>query len=496
MSLRFHGVKKAFGACVANKNVSFHARPGEIHALVGENGAGKSTAMNLLYGLYPHDSGEIEIFGKNCRFHSSAEAMQLGIGMVHQHFLLADTLPVWENLLLFAPRSISKEAFFEKIKMQSEKYGLQVKLSALVSELSVGERQKVEILKMLVQEPKILVFDEPTAMLSPTEVASFYSILADIKKEGRIILVITHRLPEVFRYCDEVTVLRAGETVFSSSVAQTTMRQISDQMVGDVFVSTEYNREQKTGSCVLEWVDVCILSKNQKLNLQVKRGEILGIAGVEGNGQSDIVKAILFPNQVIVSGSYIYEGENCAKLSRSELRKRGLAALPEDRYRDGMMEDQTLRENLLLGRQHRESFNSKFLFLTTIQSSRIEKKFTQELEEYDVRPRDLNARMGSLSGGNQQKAVFARELGTNPKFLLCPHPTRGVDIGAVQFLHRTLLKKRAEGMSILLISSDLDELMNLSDRIQVIHQGKLNQAYVRSAFDEKAIGAEMMGAGS
>lgn len=485
-AIEFQGVSKSFGAVKANSNISFSVAKGSIHAIVGENGAGKSTAMKILFGLYKQDTGEILLDGKPINFSSPIDAMEAKIGMVHQHFMLAEPLTALDNILLqqkgsafsLLPRKEQKQ----KLNEIAERYGFDLNLSAKVEDLSVGEQQRLEILKILSQNSEILILDEPTAVLTPQEVQDLFKNLRLLRDEGKTILIITHKLKEVMRLTDAVTVFRAGGIIGSKKTAETSTEDLAEMMVGRRLQHPEERTTQVNNTKVLlrfNEVSATLGAQSlEKISLSLHSQEIVGIAGVEGNGQNVLIRALLDRkslNKGSFSGSVCHEGLLCA--------------FPEDRLRFGVLPSRPVYENFILG-QHKGSLFSKGIFL---KSKDIIARTQEAMNTYDIRPFNPLLPFEKLSGGNQQKLVVARALSQNPHVILAAHPTRGVDIGAIEFIHNQLRSARDKGAGVLLVSSELDELMTLSDRILVMYKGKIVAEFSRDQFDEIAIGTAMGG---
>lgn len=482
--IEFRGVSKAFGECVANRDITFSVTAGEIHGIVGENGAGKSTAMKMLFGFYRPDQGEIFLQGEKTSFDSPLAAMAQKIGMVHQHFMLAEPLTALDNILLqqkgsafsLLPRAEQKKRLDEI----ANKYGFHINLEARVEDLSVGEQQRLEILKVLSQDSQILILDEPTAVLTPQETQDLFKNLRLLKHEGRTIIIITHKLKEVLQLTDSVTVFRAGSVIAQKKTSQTNIEELAELMVGRRLPKLEERKTAiDTSKVLLNIRDLRAFSGAQfvqDLNLQIRAGEIVGIAGVEGNGQDALIRALIDPDALD------------KKSLHGKIESKGTwGSFPEDRLRFGVLAKRPLYENFLLGQQKRFARGPFLKLKELIQATK------DALETYDVRPRDEKISLKNLSGGNQQKLVVARALSQKPDLILAAQPTRGVDIGAIDFIHSEIRKCRDRGAGILLISSELDELMALSDRILVICKGHINAEFQRGQFDEIALGTAMGG---
>jgi ABC-type uncharacterized transport system ATPase subunit len=499
-AVEFTGIRKAFGDCVAAKELNFKIGAGQIHAIVGENGAGKSTSMKMLFGLYKPDQGQINLHGKEVRFSSPTDAMDLGIGMVHQHFMLAEPLSALDNILLFqkntkAFQKLNRAEHLERLQKLAAEYQFNIDWHSPVHKLSVGTQQRIEILKILSQDSKIIILDEPTAVLTPQEIEDLFKNLRKLKAEGRTIIIITHKLKEVMAVADAVTVLRDGTSIITKKISETSIEDLAENMVGrkikNLSLSERSHFAQQVS--VLKISDLNLTSKEASLsniNLHVQTGEIVGIAGVEGNGQDSLIQALLHPHGLKLHGKIEIKEQSTLHLTADKIRGLGLAAFPEDRLRFGVLNERPLSENFILGYQKSAEY-SRFGFLNF---KNISTKAKAAMEKFDVRPRDIQNTIDKLSGGNQQKLVVARELQNDPDFILAAKPTRGVDIGAIEFIHEQLLAARNRGAGILLVSSELEELMTLSDRILVIFKGQIVAEFLRSKnYNEIEIGAAMGG---
>lgn len=473
--LRVHNITKRFGSNVANDHISFDLYPGEIHALLGENGAGKSTLMNVIYGVYGADEGEIYLNGKPVEISSPKHAIELGIGMVHQHFMLIPAFTVAENIVLGMQKELRldiKDAE-AKIAAASEKYDLRVDPHALVSTLSVGEQQRVEILKVLFRGAKILILDEPTAVLTPQEITELFATLERLKKDGVSIVFISHKLNELMSISDRISILRRGKiTGCIDNLANCNPEALASAMVGRQVTLGVEKPEQEAGEVVLELdhLSVCNEAKKEiikEFSLQIRAGEIVGLAGVDGNGQSELVKGItgLLP---ATGGAIRIQGVDMTGKTPREFIDAGVGHIPEDRHKQGLVLSMSVKENLFLETIQDRPYTKRHL----LQKKAIQEKAKSLQEFYDIRAASLEVPAGALSGGNQQKIIVGRILEQDPKLLVAVHPTRGLDIGATEFVHKCLLKARAEGCAILLVSTELDEILELSDQIAVIYEGE------------------------
>ncbi|MFN8589806.1 MAG: ABC transporter ATP-binding protein, partial [Candidatus Eisenbacteria bacterium] len=458
VSLR--GITRRFGALVANDQVSLEIAPGEIHALVGENGAGKSTLMKVLFGLLQPDEGEILVDGKGVRFTNPQAAMRHGLGMVHQHFMLVDTLTVAENVTLGRESAgplglLSAREAERRVAELAERYRLPVDAKARIAQLSVGAQQRVEILKALYRGARVLILDEPTAVLTPQEVDELFAVLRALVADGASIVLITHKLAEVKALANRVTVLRGGKVVGSAPVAEVGIERMAEMMVGHVPAPLTARADRAPGEPLIEVAGLEVrdargLPAVRELSFAVRAGEIVGIAGVEGNGQHELIECLagLAP---AARGTLKIGGTAVARHGAREHRAAGLAHIPSDRLHRGLVPDMTLAENLVLGLQRRPEKGAG----PWLGGHTLEDASRQRLQEYDVRPPDPRARAGRLSGGNQQKLIAARELTQGARAILAAHPTRGVDLGAIDFIHRRLLAERDAGRAVLLVSSEL-----------------------------------------
>src|SRR5215203_403179 len=480
--LELRQITKRFGDVLANDHVNIVVKPGTIHAIVGENGAGKSTAMRIAYGFYSADSGEILVDGQARRFDSPHDAIALGIGMVHQHFMLVETMTVAENIVLGAEpgsaASLDLNRAAEEIRALSEEFGLAIDPTALVEDLSVVQRQRVELLKALYREARLLILDEPTAVLSPQAVADLFAILRGMREQGKTIVIVTHKLSEVLDISDEVTVMRDGRVVGNRPTAGTSAAELARLMVGRDVLLRVVKPESKPGQPVLAVRGLTLAGGDGErrldgVSLEVRSGEIVGIAGIEGNGQTELIEALAgLVDGKAVSGSIELEGKSIAPLSARERRARGIAHVPEDRHRRGLLLDFDLAENSILGADDRPPVAvGPGHFWLKLEA--IRRKTEKILTAFDVRPPDPDLPARSLSGGNQQKLILGREVDQEPRLLLVAQPTRGVDIGGIEFIHRRLVEMRDAGCALLLVSSELEEVTALSDRLLVMRQGKI-----------------------
>jgi len=472
-------ITKEFPGVIANDDVTLRLKRGEIHALLGENGAGKSTLMSVLFGLYQPDKGIIKKDGKPVRINNPNDANALGIGMVHQHFKLVHNFTVLQNIILGVEETkngfLRMDAARKKVLELSDRYGLKVDPDALISDITVGMQQRVEILKMLFRDNEILIFDEPTAVLTPQEIDELMKIMKELSKEGKSILFITHKLNEIKQVADRVTVLRKGRCIGTVNVADVTKEQMSEMMVGRKISFTVEKGEQHLGAPALQVKNLCVAGRSKhkdavrNVSFTVNRGEIVCIAGIDGNGQSELVYALsgLMP---VKSGTIELNGKDITHAAIRARNDMGMSHIPEDRHRDGLVLDYNLAENLVLKRYHTRDFQkSGFLRFKKIYSYA-----DRLIKMYDIRSgQGANTVVRSMSGGNQQKAIIAREIDLDPEILLAVQPTRGLDVGAIEYIHKQLVAQRDAGKAVLLVSLELDEVMELSDRILVMYEGEI-----------------------
>jgi simple sugar transport system ATP-binding protein len=498
--LKMHGITKRFGVVVANDGADFSLQGGEIQAIVGENGAGKSTLMKILYGLYQPNGGEIHFRDEPVRIDSPRAAIKLGIGMVQQHFTLIPALTVLENIILAKePRRfkilLDTTTANRAITALAEQLGFHLDLNAKVESLPIGAQQYAEILKALYHGAEILILDEPTAVLAPQEVDKLFECLRGLKAEGKSVILITHKLSEVMAIADTITVMRSGKSVVSLPREQTSPTELSNLMIDKkVFNgSTGQQRSQRPSASVLNLEDVTLRPKDERalldgINLDVSAGEIVGIAGVEGNGQNELIEVVTGLRKTDI-GNITLNAEVIANRSPAEIRRRRVAHLPSDRHRHGISLDDRVDENLILGSHNQLPF---------CQSGLLKRKTAHQfaddtIERYEIRAGGVDVPIRTLSGGNQQKVVVARELESDPDLIIAAHPTRGLDIGAAQFVHQRLISVRDQSKAILLVSADLEELLSLSDRIVVMYNGQIAGILEPSETDEAELGALMLG---
>ncbi|OOE01144.1 heme ABC transporter ATP-binding protein [Anoxybacillus kestanbolensis] len=490
-------IRKVFGNFVANDNITLQLKKGEIHALLGENGAGKSTLMNVLFGLYQPDGGEIRVKGKKVNIANPNVANDLGIGMVHQHFMLVDTFTVTENIILGSEptkgRQIDIEKAEQEVRELSERYGLAVDPKAKIADISVGMQQRVEILKTLYRGADILIFDEPTAVLTPQEIQELIQIMKALVREGKSIILITHKLKEIMEVCDRVTVIRRGKGIGTLNVSETNPNALASLMVGrEVHFKTE-KQPSKVGKPVLEIENLVVkdsrgITAVDHLNLTVHAGEIVGIAGVDGNGQTELIEAItgLIKSE---SGSIRLNGKEIRNLTPRQITETGVGHIPQDRHKHGLVLDFPIGENMVLQTYYKEPYSKRGI----LNFKAIYDKARQLIQEFDVRTPDEYTKARALSGGNQQKAIIGREVDRDPDLLIAAQPTRGLDVGAIEFIHKRLIEQRDKGKAVLLVSFELDEIMNVSDRIAVIYEGKIVAIVDPKETTEQELGLLMAG---
>jgi simple sugar transport system ATP-binding protein len=502
MKLELRGITKRFGAVLANDHLDITIPPGTIHAIVGENGAGKSTAMRIAYGFYTADSGEILVNDQARDIRAPRDAIALGIGMVHQHFMLVRPMTVTENIVLGAEPGSAMSLDLRKaaagIRALSEEFRLAVDPDAVVEDLSVGQQQRVELLKALYRRAGLLILDEPTAVLTPQEVDEFFAILRRMRGQGKTVIIITHKLSEVLAISDNVTVMRDGRVVGQVKTSETDAAALARLMVGrDVLLRVDKPAAQP-GATVLAVRDVSIAARDgarrlDKVSFEVRAGEIVGVAGVEGNGQTELIEALagLLPGSQ-VSGSMSLGGRDIRELDARRRREAGIAHVPEDRHRRGLLLDFSLSENAILGVHYRAPAVSGVGGVLLDQAA-IQRRADLVIREFDVRPPNASLPARALSGGNQQKLIIGREFELPPALLLISQPTRGVDIGAIEFIHRKIVALRDSGCAVLLVSAELEEVTALADRLLVLHNGRVAGEVDPSRATHEEIGLLMTG---
>ncbi|HUC93677.1 MAG TPA: ABC transporter ATP-binding protein [Paenibacillus sp.] len=493
------GIRKEFPGVVANDDITLQLKRGEIHALLGENGAGKSTLMGILFGMYQADRGMIKVNGKEVRIANPNVANRLGIGMVHQHFKLVDTFTVTENIILGSETRrwgflLDTGKAAKRIAELSRRYGLNVDPDAKIEDISVGMQQRVEILKVLYRNADVLILDEPTAVLTPQEIQELGAILKNLIQEGKSIILITHKLKEIKAFADRCTVIRRGRTIGTVEVAAASEAVMAEMMVGRQVSFKVDKKPAAPGEAVLQ-VDSLSVNSNKKVrglngvSLEVRAGEILGVAGVEGNGQSELVEAVTGLRKA-ESGSIRLKGEEISGLGIRDRNESGIGHIPEDRHKRGLVLDYTLAENMVLEVYHREPFSKNGI----LNKQAIRSYAERIIGSFDVRSGQGAASIArSLSGGNQQKAIIGREIEGDPELLIAVQPTRGLDVGSIEYIHKRLIEHRDRGKAVLLISLELDEVLNVSDRIAVLNNGELVGIVEAAATNENELGLMMAG---
>jgi len=490
-------IRKEFPGIVANDNITLQVKKGEIHALLGENGAGKSTLMNVLFGLYQPEKGQIRVNGQEVKITDPNVANDLGIGMVHQHFMLVQNFTVTENIILgneptrTGKINIKKAA--QDIQELSNQYGLSVDPYAKIQDISVGMQQRVEILKTLYRGADILIFDEPTAALTPQEITELIQIMKKLIQEGKSIILITHKLKEIMSVCDRCTIIRKGVGVGTVNVQETNPDELAALMVGR---EVHFKTEKKTATpkeAVLTIKELVVEDSRgveavSSLNLSVRAGEIVGIAGVDGNGQTELIEAITGLRK-IKSGSITLKNQELSTLSTRKITESGVGHIPQDRHKHGLVLDYTIGENIGLQTYYQKPMSKSGI----LNYKELYKKAKELIAEYDVRTPSEYTQARSLSGGNQQKAIIAREVDRSPELLIAAQPTRGLDVGAIEFIHKKLIEERDKGRAVLLVSLELDEVMNLSDRIAVIYEGEIVDIVDPKETNEQELGLLMAG---
>lgn len=491
-------IRKEFPGIVANDNITLQLEQGEIHALLGENGAGKSTLMGMLFGMYRPDKGCIKVKGKEVKISNPNVANELGIGMVHQHFKLVENFTVTENIILGCePKKlfgIDIKGAAKRIEELSKQYGLNVDPYAKIEDISVGMQQRVEILKMLYRNADVLIFDEPTAVLTPQEIEDLIGIMRNLTKEGKSIILITHKLKEIKSAANRCTVIRRGKYIGTVDVSETSEAEMAKMMVGrEVSFSVE-KEEAKPKEVVLKIDNLCVKNNKKVLglknfSLEVKAGEIVGIAGVEGNGQTEIVEA-LTGMRPVESGIIMFKNKDITKESIKQRINDGMAHIPEDRHKRGLILDYTMEDNMVLKVYKNRPFSKNGL----INRKEITKYANHIIETFDVRSGEGGKSIArSLSGGNQQKGVIGREIESNPDLLIAVQPTRGLDVGSIEYIHKRLVEQRDNGKAVLLVSLELDEVLNVSDRIAIVNNGELIGIVNANETDENEVGLMMAG---
>jgi len=471
-------IRKEFGTFVANDNITLQLRKGEIHALLGENGAGKSTLMNVLFGLYQPEGGEIRVRGEKVNIENPNIANDLGIGMVHQHFMLVEKFTVTENIILGSePKSgltVDRATARKKVMEISEQYGLRIDPDAKIEDISVGMQQRVEILKTLYRGAEILIFDEPTAVLTPQEIQELIQIMKRLIEEGKSIILITHKLKEIMQVADRCTVIRRGRYIGTVDIDETVNEdRLAEMMVGrEVNFDAEYSKADPQ-QVVLDVQKLVVkdsrgLEAVDGLDLQIRSGEILGIAGIDGNGQTELIEAISGLKKP-ESGKVLLNGKDVTGFTPRKVTESGVGHIPQDRHKHGLVLDYSIRDNMVLQTYYKEPFSKRGL----MNYKAVAEKAKALIEKFDVRTPSVDVPARALSGGNQQKAIIAREVDRSPDLLIAAQPTRGLDVGAIEFIHEQLIKEREKGRAVLLISFELEEILHVADRVAVLYEGKI-----------------------
>jgi len=490
-------IRKQFGDFVANDNITLQLAKGEIHALLGENGAGKSTLMNVLFGLYQPEAGTIKVRGEEVKISDPNKANDLGIGMVHQHFMLVENFTVTENIILgnepTALGTVNIKKAAKKVQQLSEQYGLNVDAYAKIEDISVGMQQRVEILKTLYRGAEILIFDEPTASLTPQEITELIQIMKRLISEGKSIILITHKLKEIMEVSDRVTIIRKGQGIGTVTTAQTNPDELAEMMVGRQVVFKTEKTAATPKETILEVTGLNVkdnrgVDRVKDLSLTVRAGEIVGIAGIDGNGQSELIEAITGLRK-ISSGKVLLKGQELTGLKPRKITESGVGHIPQDRHKHGLVLDFPIGHNIALQTYYQSPISKGGI----IDYKKIDKLAEKIIQEFDVRTPSASTEARALSGGNQQKAIIGREIDRDPELLIAALPTRGLDVGAIEFIHRRLIEQRDKGKAVLLISFELDEVMNVSDTIAVIHDGHIIDTVKPQETTEQQLGLLMAG---
>ncbi|HEY5669588.1 MAG TPA: ABC transporter ATP-binding protein [Anaerolineales bacterium] len=496
--LELKGITKRFPGVLANDHIDLTLEEGSIHALLGENGAGKTTLMNILYGLYQPDEGEIFVRGKPIVVHSPSDAIAAGVGMVHQHFMLVPVFTVTENVMLGEEALrygdvLDRKSAAKKIRQISEQYSLEVDPDAYVEDLPVGVQQRVEIIKLLYREAEILILDEPSAVLTPQEVEELFKIMRSLVAQGKSIIFITHKLKEVLEIADQITVLRRGKVIGTTTPADADQHVLAEMMVGREVQLVVDKESIKLGDVVLDVQDLVVLNQRHQMavndvSFKVSAGEVLGIAGVQGNGQTELIEA-LTGLRAVQSGRIQIDGTEVTHATPRKITEQGVAHVPEDRQRDGLVLAFPVSDNLMLNTYYLPPFSKGVV----LQESEIVRSADKRIQEFDIRTPGALTSTSSLSGGNQQKVIVAREFSRPIKLLIAAQPTRGLDVGSIEYIHNRLIQKRDEGCAILLMSTELDEILGLSDRIAVMYRGRIVETLKASEATKEGLGLLMAG---
>ncbi|MDY0287859.1 MAG: ABC transporter ATP-binding protein [Sphaerochaeta sp.] len=489
-------IRKEFPGIVANDDITLQIRQGEIHAILGENGAGKSTLMSILFGLYRADKGKILVRGKEVSINSPNDANDLGIGMVHQHFQLVHNFTVTENIILGKEGKffLDRKSASKHIKALSEKYGLNIDPDMIIEDITVGMQQRVEILKMLYRDAEILILDEPTAVLTPQEIIDLMQIMRNLVAEGKSVILITHKLNEIKEVADRCTIIRRGKLIGVVEVKETSQAEMASMMVGRPVSFTVEKKPAQVGRVILELYDLNVMNNKKMLgvkglNLSVKSGEIVGIAGVDGNGQTELIEAIT-GLRAVEGGTIVLDGNDITHASVRKRNEVGLGHIPEDRQKRGLVMESSLFNNIAIKEFYHPPFSNRGI----LNADYIEQYAQDVVTQFDVRSGEgIYSLAGKLSGGNQQKLIVGREVVSDPELLIAVQPTRGLDVGAIEYIHSQLIAHRDKGHAVLLVSFELDEIFNLSDRIAVMYSGELIDVVRTEDADESSIGLMMAG---
>lgn len=498
-AVQMHGITKRFGMFTALDRVDLDVRKGTIHAVLGENGAGKSTLMNVLYGLYQAEEGEIFLYGEKTAIRNPGAAIRHGIGMVHQHFMLVDNFTVLQNIVLGREVSgflgfLKEKEARKKVEEISSRYGLEIDPDAYVSDISVGMQQRIEILKALYRGAEILILDEPTAVLTPQEIQELIGIMNNLTKNGKTVIIITHKLKEIKSCASECTVIRRGVYVDTVKVAQVTQEELAAKMVGYAVSLVVDKKEACPGDVIFEIEGLKVkdergLDAVKNLSLKIRRGEIYGIAGIDGNGQKELVEAITGLSRA-EEGRILVKGQEIQNTSPANVIAHKVAAIPEDRQKRGLVLDFTVQENMILEKNHEQPFASRGI----LDWKKVSEYTKDMIRTYDIRPENCGEQPArGLSGGNQQKIIIAREISADPDVLIAVQPTRGLDVGAIEYVHKALISQRDKGKAVLLISLELDEVMHVADTIGVLYGGNIVRTFRQEEADEITIGYLMAG---
>lgn len=492
LAIDMRNITKRFPGVLANDQVNLQVEERQIHCLLGENGCGKSTLMNVLFGLFRPERGEIWIRGQKAGIAGPNDAYRLGIGMVHQHFMLVNQMTVLENIILgneCGSFFLDRKASRAKVQSLVNEFGFKLNLDDRIADLSVGMKQRVEIVKTLYRGADIIILDEPTAVLTPQEVGELFKILNQLRREGRTIIFITHKLNETMELSDQVTVLRKGRKVTTVNTADTTPEELASFMVGRHVDSVIGKRGAVSGDLVLRIEELVISDRTVRpVNLSVRAGEILGIAGVDGNGQQEL-EELLIGTRTVKSGTLTLCGQDMTRMAVAKRKALGIGYIPADRHKNAMISGFSVEENYLLGYENDPVYNDQGF----IKRKKLREDARRLTEEFTVKAADVSHQIGTLSGGNQQKVILGREVSHNPRLIIAAQPIRGLDIGAIEYVHKTLLRLKAEGKAILLISAELSEIMNLSDRIAVFYEGEVSAEFSNGVYSKEEIGLFMAG---